>query len=69
MQGLIDGAHCKWARAIGFGEGRGLNGRLGRITLTMVFGMLGYVHVPTPPALRAADVGSRARKSLRMQKW
>jgi hypothetical protein len=32
--------------------------RLGRITLAVVFGMLGYVLVPTTPAPRAAHVGN-----------
>jgi hypothetical protein len=32
--------------------------RLGRITLTMVFGMLGYVLVPTAPAPNVAYVGN-----------
>jgi hypothetical protein len=33
-------------------------GRLGRITLTVVFGMLGCVLVPTTPAPRVAHVGN-----------
>jgi hypothetical protein len=33
-------------------------GRLGRITLAVVFVMLGYVLVPTTPAPRAAHVGN-----------
>jgi hypothetical protein len=52
----INTARCKNARAIGFGEGEVQLGRQGRITLTVVFGMLGYVLVPTTPALRVAYV-------------
>jgi hypothetical protein len=33
-------------------------GRQGRITLTVVFGMLGYVLEPTTPAPRVARVGN-----------
>jgi hypothetical protein len=50
----INTARCNYARAIGFGE----LGRLGRITLTVVFRMLGYVLVPTTPASCVAHVGN-----------
>jgi ribosome biogenesis GTPase A len=44
-------------------------GRLGRIrTLAVVFGMLGYVLVPTTPALRVAHVENWACKSVGMKK-
>jgi hypothetical protein len=44
-------------------------GRQGRITLTVVLGMLGYVLVPTTPAPRVARVGNLARKSIGMKNW
>jgi hypothetical protein len=34
-------------------------GRLGRVMLTLVLGMLGYVLVPASPGLHAAHVGKR----------
>jgi hypothetical protein len=44
-------------------------GRLGRNKLTVVFGMLGYVLVPTAPAPRMAHVGNWACKSVGMKSW
>jgi hypothetical protein len=53
----INTALYKHARAIGLGEGRGPTWPYSRITLTVVFGMLGYALVPTTPAPRVARVG------------
>jgi hypothetical protein len=44
-------------------------GRFGRITLTVVFGMLGYLLVPTTPAPRVAHVRILAGKSIGMKNW
>jgi hypothetical protein len=44
-----------------------LIGRLGRITLTVVFGMRGCVLVPTTPALDVTCVGKWACKSIGMK--
>jgi hypothetical protein len=57
----ISTARCKHARAIGLGEGRGPTWPLGTHhvdALPVVFGMLGYVLVPTTPAPRVARVGN-----------
>jgi hypothetical protein len=54
----ITTARCKHARTIGLRGGRGPTWPLGGITLTVVFGMLGYVLVPTTPAPRVARVGN-----------
>jgi hypothetical protein len=54
-------ARYKHARAIGLGEGRGPSWPLGTHHVdgqTMVFGMLGYVLVPTTSAPRVARVGN-----------
>jgi hypothetical protein len=51
---LLSTAVFKWVRAIGFGEGKVQLGCLGCITLTVVFGMLGYCVLvpPHPPHAR-----------------
>jgi hypothetical protein len=71
IQGWPNSARCKWAVAIGLGEGRGgvQLGRLGRITLTVVFRILGNARVPTTHAPRVAHLGNWDCKSVGMKNW
>jgi hypothetical protein len=65
MLGWINNAHDKWVRAIGFAKVQLC--RLGRITLTVVFGVLGYVLVPTAPAPHVAQIVNWASTSIGMK--
>jgi hypothetical protein len=57
LHGWLNSASYKWARTFALARGKVRYGRLGLILLTMEFGMLGYVLLPTTPAPRVAHVG------------
>jgi hypothetical protein len=57
MQGWMSNACYKWARAIGFSEGRGPIWPFRMHHVDRGFGMLRYVLVPTTPAPRGYTSG------------